>query len=67
MEVWEGGGGGGGVGGEVGAQQQSLAAIGFHGPLFLSLTDFILLLKFLIAFFLLTCGQCLKCIKASLK
>ena len=56
--------GGGGWSGEVGAQnslssaalpnQQSLAAIGFHGPLLLSSTNFILPMKLLIGFFLLT-------------
>ena len=63
---------GGGGGGKVGAQnaqnsvpsaalpkQQSLAAIGFLGPLFLSSTNFILSLKLLIVFFfLLTWWQC---------
>ena len=60
-EGW-GGGGGGGKEGEVGAQnsvlsaalpkQQSLEAIGFHGPLFLSSTNFILPMKLLTSFFL---------------
>ena len=31
--------------------QQSLAAIGFHGPLFLSSTNFILPLELLVGFF----------------
>ena len=62
MEVGKGGGGGGGGWGEVGVQnsvpsaalpnQQSLAAIGFHVPLFLSSTNFILPLKLLIGFYL---------------
>ena len=57
------GGGGGGGGGRVGAQVsvpsaalpnlQSLAAIGFHGPLFLSSTNFILPMKLLIGLFLI--------------
>ena len=60
MEVVEGEGVG-----EVGVQnsvpsvalpkQQSHAAIGFHGPLFLNSTNFNLLSKLLIGFFLLTC------------
>ena len=70
-------GGGGGGGGGVGAQNSilsvalpkklSLAAIGFFGPLFLNSTNFILSLKLLIGFFLLTWWAMLKCISVSLK
>ena len=54
--------GGGGGGGEVGAQnfvpsaafqeEQYLAAIGFHDPLFLSSTNSILPLKLLLGYYL---------------
>ena len=48
-------------------KQQSLAAIGFYGPLFLSSINFNLPLKMLIGFFLLSWQAMLKCINVSLK